>query len=37
MKHQVTKNCLFEEKCLNGIINVRLGKNKKIPIDNILK
>lgn len=28
MKHQVIQNCLFEEKCLNGIINVRLGKKK---------
>lgn len=28
MKHQVFSNCLFEEKSLNGIINVRLGKKK---------
>ena len=36
MKHQVLNNCLFDEKCLNGIINVRLGKNKKISLDKIL-
>lgn len=30
MRHQVLKNCLFEEKCLNGIINVRLNKKKNI-------
>ena len=28
MREQVLKNCLFEENCLNGIINVRLGKKK---------
>jgi hypothetical protein len=28
MKHQVEKNCLFDVNCLNGIINVRLGKKK---------
>lgn len=28
MKHQVEKNCLFDVKCMNGIINVRLGKKK---------
>ena len=37
MKHQVLENCLFDEKCLNGIINVRLGKNKKITLDKLLK
>jgi hypothetical protein len=36
MKYQVLENCLFDGKCLNGIINVRLGKNKKITLDNIL-
>lgn len=36
MKHQVLKDCLFDEKCLNGIVNVRLGKNKKITLDKIL-
>lgn len=36
MKYQVLENCLFDEKCLNGIINVRLGKNKKISLDKIL-
>lgn len=30
MKYQVLKNCLFEENCLNGIINVRLNKKKNI-------
>ena len=28
MKHQVMQNCLFEEKSLNQIVNVRLGKKK---------
>jgi hypothetical protein len=28
MQYQVLKNCLFEDTCLNGIINVRLGKKK---------
>jgi hypothetical protein len=28
MKHQVLRNCLFEENCLNQIVNVRLGKKK---------
>lgn len=28
MKHQVNSNCLFEEKSINGIINVRLSKKK---------
>jgi len=37
MKHQVLGNCLFDEKCLNGIINVRLGKNKKISLDKLLQ
>lgn len=37
MKHQVLENCLFDEKCLNGIINVRLGKNKKISLDKLLE
>jgi len=32
MKHQVLKNCLFDETCLNGIINVRLGRPKKVLI-----
>jgi hypothetical protein len=30
MKEQVLKNCLFDDKCMNGIINVRLGKKKNI-------
>jgi hypothetical protein len=28
IKHQITKNCLFEEKSINGIVNVRLSKKK---------
>jgi len=28
MRHQVMQNCLFEEKSLNQIVNVRLGKKK---------
>ena len=28
MKHQVLENCLFEENCMNQIVNVRLGKKK---------
>lgn len=28
MKYQVDNNCLFEEKSINGIINVRLSKKK---------
>ena len=30
MKEQVLKNCLFDDKSMNGIINVRLGKKKNI-------
>ena len=26
MKHQVLQNCLFDEKCLNGIINKVSGQ-----------
>lgn len=37
IKHQILENCLFDEKCLNGIINVRLGKNKKISLDKLLE
>jgi hypothetical protein len=37
MKEQVSKNCLFDVNCLNGIINVRLGKKKDINIENFLK
>jgi hypothetical protein len=32
MQHQVLANCLFENTCLNGIINVRLGKKKNFNI-----
>lgn len=32
MQHQVTANCLFENTCLNGIINVRLGKKKNFNL-----
>jgi hypothetical protein len=28
MKHQVEKNCLFDNNSINGIINVRLSKKK---------
>jgi hypothetical protein len=28
MKHQVENNCLFDNKSINGIINVRLSKKK---------
>jgi hypothetical protein len=31
IKHQMEQNCLFEEKCLNGIVNVRLSKKKNLP------
>lgn len=34
MRHQVLKNCLFDDTCLNGIINVRLGKKKNIDLSN---
>ena len=37
MKEQVLKNCLFDVNCLNGIINVRLGKKKDINVENFLK
>jgi hypothetical protein len=30
IKHQIEQNCLFDENCLNGIVNVRLSKKKKI-------